>query len=260
MIVATLKNSFQEVSICPRFPRLPSKTNSKMSSSAASWRTPSPSSSSGSEPRFEVFKMKSKPAQKHNPPPKQKKNKKPMSGNLWGPVKGWLPFYRCTACHQVMSRKEPPKYAQRIYSCGHIVCAGCIARSYLIELNPLCPCEGCGKQVNPHAEPIPAPATARPVTPPPKTCDYCTLPEEKCKCYEDEGCRQCGYSDHCICSGIDNTCSGCGSDGRCYCDEEPEYTHYCGDEDCRGDCGVLVCGCIDVCRGRCGSGGWYSGW
>lgn len=28
--------------------------------------------------------------------------------------------------------------------------------------------------------------------------------------------------------------------------------HYCGDSDCIGDCGVLWCGCIDVCRKRCG--------
>lgn len=28
--------------------------------------------------------------------------------------------------------------------------------------------------------------------------------------------------------------------------------HYCGDKDCEYDCGVLVCGCIDQCRGRCG--------
>lgn len=226
-----------------------------MSSSEASWRTPSPcSSSSGSEPRFEVFKMKPKSFQPQLQ--KQKKSDKPLGRNLWGPVKGWLPFYRCTACRQVMSRKEPPKFAQRIYSCGHIVCAGCIARSYLIELNPLCPCDGCGKQVNPRAEP--APATARPVTPPPKSCAWCTLPEEKCKCHEDDGCKWCNY-DHCICSGIDNTCSGCGSDGRCHCDEEPEYTHYCGDADCHGDCGVLACGCIDVCRGRCGRDdyGWW---
>ena len=27
--------------------------------------------------------------------------------------------------------------------------------------------------------------------------------------------------------------------------------HYCGDYDCKGDCGVLRCGCIDVCRHRC---------
>ena len=28
--------------------------------------------------------------------------------------------------------------------------------------------------------------------------------------------------------------------------------HYCNDYFCIGDCGVLDCGCIDVCRGRCG--------
>lgn len=28
--------------------------------------------------------------------------------------------------------------------------------------------------------------------------------------------------------------------------------HYCGNYDCKEDCGVLWCGCIDVCRKRCG--------
>jgi hypothetical protein len=32
-----------------------------------------------------------------------------------------------------------------------------------------------------------------------------------------------------------------------------EYIHYCDNVDCEGDCGVLVCGCIDMCRGRCGT-------
>ena len=39
--------------------------------------------------------------------------------------------------------------------------------------------------------------------------------------------------------------------------------HYCGEVACTGDCGVLDCSCIDVCRGRCGTrdfdsdrGGW----
>lgn len=27
---------------------------------------------------------------------------------------------------------------------------------------------------------------------------------------------------------------------------------YCGNHKCIGDCGVLDCGCIDMCRGRCG--------
>lgn len=29
-------------------------------------------------------------------------------------------------------------------------------------------------------------------------------------------------------------------------------THHCGDRSCHWDCGVLWCGCIDICRGRCG--------
>jgi hypothetical protein len=36
--------------------------------------------------------------------------------------------------------------------------------------------------------------------------------------------------------------------------------HYCGNPECEGDCGQLSCGCIDMCRGRCGwrwnEGGW----
>lgn len=50
-------------------------------------------------------------------------------------------------------------------------------------------------------------------------------------------------------------------------DDEDEYNPYedeecrchCGDEMCGGDCGTLHCGCIDVCRGRCGREdyGWW---
>lgn len=32
-----------------------------------------------------------------------------------------------------------------------------------------------------------------------------------------------------------------------------ELLHYCCDYFCSGDCGELSCGCIDVCRGRCGT-------
>lgn len=43
-------------------------------------------------------------------------------------------------------------------------------------------------------------------------------------------------------------------------DDESEYNPYeeederchCGYEGCAGDCGVLSCGCCDVCKGRCG--------
>lgn len=48
-------------------------------------------------------------------------------------------------------------------------------------------------------------------------------------------------------------------------DDESEYNPYedederchCGDEGCAGDCGVLSCGCCDVCRGRCGRDEYY---
>ena len=31
-----------------------------------------------------------------------------------------------------------------------------------------------------------------------------------------------------------------------------ERIHYCNDYFCNWDCGILDCGCIDMCRGRCG--------
>jgi hypothetical protein len=31
-----------------------------------------------------------------------------------------------------------------------------------------------------------------------------------------------------------------------------DFKCYCGDSDCEADCGVLDCGCIDMCRNRCG--------
>ena len=36
---------------------------------------------------------------------------------------------------------------------------------------------------------------------------------------------------------------------------KPHKIHYCGDRKCDGECGTLVCGCIDVCR--CHSGDCY---
>ena len=31
---------------------------------------------------------------------------------------------------------------------------------------------------------------------------------------------------------------------------------YCGNKKCEWDCGVLDCGCIDICRGICGCKNW----
>ncbi len=187
-------------------------------------------------------------------PPKYRSKK----GDLWSPPKGWLPFYRCQACHEVMSKKDAPKFPQRIHACDHITCAKCIVTSYLVELNPLCPVEGCGKCVNPREKVTPAPVeiltgAAAPVTPP-KTPE--PLEEED---DFNEMCKGCHFDVYtCKCYMIENYCAGCGSEGRCHCEEqeEEERTHYCGMRDCEGDCGTLSCGCIDTCRDRCGTKWW----
>ena len=38
---------------------------------------------------------------------------------------------------------------------------------------------------------------------------------------------------------------------------EGEEICYCGEVYCDGYCGTLSCGCIDVCRGRCGMNDYY---
>ena len=162
---------------------------SKMSTD--SWRTPSPTSSESS---YKPFKMKHKT----------------LKRDLWDPPKEWLRFYRCQACKEVMSKKIPTKYPQRIETCGHVTCANCIAKSYLVDLNQLCPVEGCGKCVDPCQKS----AVSRLVI---LTSELAAEPVELV--------------------------------------EEPVKVdvHYCGDADCMYDCGVLSCGCIDQCRGRCGN-------
>ncbi len=164
-------------------------------------------------------------------PVKTKKDKKKAkkSGEFWSTPKGWLKFYRCTACRAVMSRKEPSKCPQRINACGHITCAKCIVTSYLVELNPICPVEGCGKCVNPKQK-----ESVEPVH---------ILSSTSVATSEDDDLF----------------------DGHIPTYEEYEYEpvekiHYCGDADCIWDCGVLVCGCIDQCRGRCGSREYLRRW
>ena len=212
---------------------------------SASWRTPSPTASqtSSQSGRFDVFKKKSTPPQqKHH---KTHKKHSKMGTDLWGVANGWLPHYRCTACWQVMSRKEPAKCPQKIYSCGHIVCANCIVKSYLVELNPLCPVKDCNKCVNPRnpvkTEPVPILCET---PPPPEPVDD----EEYCECGR--------LPEKCICHLIEMCCNFCGSEGSCRCNDDILPSHYCGDWMCPGDCGTLSCGCIDVCRGRCGFRHW----
>lgn len=55
-------------------------------------------------------------------------------------------------------------------------------------------------------------------------------------------CYLCGKPDcYNDCEGYVIGCRGVGSE-----------KHYCGMNYCQGGCGVLWCGCIDVCRRRCG--------
>ena len=157
------------------------------------------------------------------------------NGELWSPAKGWLRSYRCAACHNVMSRKEAPKCPHIIHNCGHITCANCIVKSYLVELNPLCPVEGCGKCVNPKQKQPTLPVKFLEETP---SVSPITAIEETNET-EDKPFETYNLPSY----------------------EEFEYEpvdasplHYCGDAHCDWDCGVLWCGCIDVCRGRCGVG------
>ncbi len=40
---------------------------------------------------------------------------------------------------------------------------------------------------------------------------------------------------------------------HCYVSEDEDETPCaCNYSKCQGDCGTLHCGCIDICRGRCG--------
>jgi len=40
--------------------------------------------------------------------------------------------------------------------------------------------------------------------------------------------------------------------------DDQDFVHYCSDLWCQGGCGTLDCGCIDVCRGRCGMRDYYN--
>lgn len=188
----------------------------------------------------------------HTPNTTNKASKGPIkyrskNDELWHPPKGWIASYRCGACRQIMTRKEAFKCPQRINTCGHITCAKCIVSSYLVELNPLCPVEGCGKCVNPKQKERVLPVdiltgTNQNDTTPTESVLTESAPTETVTPSVTEMNSGCGF---------------CGKESGCDCNEEiclPSSKNicYCYDEDCGWDCGVLWCGCIDVCRGRCG--------
>lgn len=171
------------------------------------------------------------------------KNREPLDDGFWGPISSYLPSYRCKCCNKVMSRKEPSKFPQKIYSCGHIVCANCIVKSYYIDLQQLCPVYNCNKCVNPLSD-------AKPV----EKLNILSGIEEKLD------------DDYINVNNIHNE-----YENNSHClpyesedDYEKEFKnrnnkniHHCGDPECEWDCGELWCGCIDICRGSCGFGDGY---
>lgn len=143
--------------------------------------------------------------------------------NYFGPWKtfnDYKPGLKCELCKTTIRKAINP---QMVDCCDHIFCAECIHQHYNIKCNNTCPT--CKKYFDRDDEP-------RYVS---DRDNY--GPED----YDDRNdwCPGCG----------DNHCDG-------HCDEEPCCPH-CG-PGCDGTCGVLSCGCIDVCRGRCDSEGY--GW
>jgi hypothetical protein len=150
--------------------------------------------------------------------------------DLWSPPNGWLASYLCQSCKELMTKKEASKSPQRINACGHITCAKCIVKSYFLDQNPLCPVKNCGVYVDPKIN------TSTPVT-----------PENSVLSVESDECLW-GV---CMC---DETFAKETTKAEDYYDymEDEKSWHYCGDWLCPGDCGTLSCGCIDVCRNKCG--------
>ena len=226
------------------------------------WYSQNPTSTSECAPcaniQSKASKNKSRSYRGYN-----KKNKSGDNG-LWIDAVGWLPHYRCSTCREVMSRKDPSKSPQKIKSCAHIVCAGCIAKSYYLELNPLCPVAGCGKCVNPSdatktAATVSAPVTASittPLTTPVTTPDTETtitfdLPNLNAltlipfgivqKQFEEQEQEEWQEQEN----PEDPPREQWQAKQQW---QEREDIHYCGDRKCEWDCGTLWCGCIDVCR------------
>lgn len=207
-----------------------SKTTSKMTSSISSKLDPTAATF---VPSLESHMPAKKISNKNTTGPIKYRSR---NGELWEPPKGWIASYRCGACHQIMTRKEASKCPQRINTCGHIMCAKCIVSSYLVELNPLCPVEGCGKCVNPKRTDRVAPVDILTDTNQIET-DHTEIVTP----LTSEMNSECGF-----CSKE----SGCDCNQICLTSSKDICQYY--DEEWGWNCDTLWCGCIDVCRGRCG--------
>jgi hypothetical protein len=279
-----------------------------MASTSSNWRVPKSSSSDSLEWRTVPTKVavpkkpapatlvttptkigtkKSVPKKsvpKKSVPKKISKKTGPIREQFWRPVTWQIPFYRCQACKEVMSRKDPSKTPQMIYSCKHITCAKCIVSSFFVELNPLCPVKDCDVCVNPRCStstpsidilPLQSPI---PLQLPTDTYDNITttntsnsedilpiklddlksvldsilqpdntiIPPEERE-FHDEDCNCSCYDEY-----YKEYEARLAEEEQEEEEEEEEDSrfplHYCGHKSCIGDCGILSCGCIDICR------------
>jgi hypothetical protein len=212
----------------------------------------------------------------------KKPYKKPITKEqFWRPVTWVIPFYRCQACKEVMSRKEPHKTPQFIYSCKHITCARCISKSFFVELNPLCPVDGCNISVNPRCS-TPTPSiNILPLQLPVDTFDNIIInnspinedifpielddlktalddifqqentfipPEDAPYTMSSETYEE-PFDSSCYDEYYSQFDSATNEEEK----EEEEVEEYysnncCGISSCTGECGVLSCGCINICR------------
>lgn len=215
-------------------------------------RSPSPSVASSSTSSVAALFQNKNNKRRQRKHKKQNKHFDDFTACYWFPAKGWLKYYRCAACKEIMTRKEPSKTPQVITACGHITCANCIVKSYLIDLEPLCPVKDCGVCVNPDytnkvmpAETFESSDEAAAGGGGEEHNDYdakeceCGFPLDKCECYIQEySCSDCGLPPSC-----------------CYC-EFKEQCLDCGLYTCPGDCNTLMCGCVEYCKRDCGMEEW----
>lgn len=171
-------------------------------------------------------KSKNKSKTQYNKQKQLSNDEKIAAGEYYGEPTKWTVNYNCEKCNCLLSKKNLPRYPQIIYNCNHLVCAKCIGKSYLVDMNPFCPVPNCGKCINPNDE-----ITFGQKTNSIEICKHCNDKRENCIC-------DLLYTNYRV--------------------EISADTHYCGDWLCTGDCGMLTCGCVNVCFGHCVSKNYYS--
>jgi hypothetical protein len=128
---------------------------------------------------------------------------------FWAPPAYWLPSYRCGLCKDIMSKRDPVV----LRCCNHSFCAECISIHVLRHGNIDCPT--CHRSID--SSPCPPLPSSKP--------RYIPYTPRK---YRSSS------------SSASSTLSSCSSCSFTSCS--------CGYSGCPGECGVLICGCIDTCR------------